>query len=136
MWSRYYEWGGCFVNHILPSFENVLVVCPFIAFNCVKTFSFYNMTFSIPSSLDVKVFNFFKASQSWSFKVSSWEILSRLVILWFAYTCFHTRLGINCVTFFLSFEYLQNVDGNLWPWYSNEVILQTLMIVFPYWDLW
>jgi hypothetical protein len=81
MGSRYFRWGGCFVNHILPSFENVLMVCPFIAFNCAKTSSLYNMTFSLQSSLDVTVFNFFKASQSWSFKVSSRQIYSRLVIL-------------------------------------------------------
>jgi hypothetical protein len=99
------------------NFENVLMVCPFIGFNCAKTSSLYNMTFSFPSSLDLTIFNFFKASQSWSFKMSSWEIFSKLVVL-----CSHTRLGISCVTFFLSFEYLQNVDAKLRPWCSNEVI--------------
>jgi len=40
----------------------IRMACPSITFNCVKTWSFFNTTFSNPFSLDVLIFNSFKVS--------------------------------------------------------------------------
>ncbi len=42
--------------------KTIRMACPSITFNCVNTWSFFNIAFSNPSSLDVLIFNSFKVS--------------------------------------------------------------------------
>ncbi len=71
--------GGVNAHSIIPChlLKTFRMSCPYVAFNYVNTFSLCNITFSLPSSLDFHVFNFFKAFKKGSFKVFFWKKLLR-----------------------------------------------------------